>query len=188
MRKLFRRAGLAAGAALLAVVAWLGGLQATGNFHAVIPGEYYRSAQVDGDDLREWSQRHGIRSVVNLRGAHPGAAWYDEETAAARDLGLAHYDFRMSAAGHVDAAKADQLLALLRDAPKPVLVHCQGGSDRTGLATSLYLTAIAGWGEEAAEWQLSLLYGHIGIPGLSHAWPMDESWETLEPWLGFAAS
>ena len=183
-----RRAALAAGALVTAIAVWLGALQATGNFHAVIPGEYYRSAQVDGADLRNWSQRHGIRSVVNLRGAHPGEAWYDEEVATARDLGLAHYDFRMSASGRIDAARADALLAMLREAPKPVLVHCMSGADRTGLATSLYLTAVAGWGEEKVEWQLSLLYGHVGIPGLSHAWPMDQTWEALEPWLGFPAS
>jgi len=188
MRKLLGRGALAAGVVLLALIAWLGTLQATGNFHAVIPGEFYRSAQISGEDLRALAQRHGIRSVVNLRGANPGTPWYDAEVTVARDLGLAHYDFRMSASTHVEAAQAARLLALLRDAPKPVLVHCQSGADRTGLASSLYLAGIAGRDEEEAEWQLSLLYGHIGIPGLSHAWPMDLSWEALEPRLGFAAS
>lgn len=182
--------GLARAAGILAVAlaAWLAFLQATGNFHAVIPGEYYRSAQMDRASLSEWTREHRIRSVINLRGANPGDAWYDEEVAASAELGLAHYDFRMSAADHIPPAEAKALLDLLRAAPKPVLVHCRGGADRTGLVSSLYMWAVAGWGEEAAEWQLSLLYGHIGLPGLSRAWPMNESWESLEPWLGIEGS
>ena len=61
--------GLARAAGILAVAlaAWLAFLQATGNFHAVIPGEYYRSAQMDRASLSEWTREHRIRSVINLR-------------------------------------------------------------------------------------------------------------------------
>jgi hypothetical protein len=34
--------------------------------------------------------------------------------------------------------------------------------------------------EETAEGQLSIYFGHIGIPYLSSAYAMDESWEILE--------
>ena len=185
--RLGRIAGAAAAAAVGALM-YLAILHLTGNFHTVIAGEFYRSAQMQGDDLARWTDRHGIRSVVNLRGAHLGTDWYDAEIASARELGLAHFDVQMSAADHIDAATAETLLAVLKQAPKPVLVHCQGGADRTGLATSLYVSAVAGWGEEAAEWQLSFLYGHIGVPKLSYAWPMNQSWEALEPWLGWGNS
>src|SRR5688572_16573499 len=38
------------------------------NFHAIVPGRAYRSAQPTAADL-EWAVRaHGIRTVVNLRG------------------------------------------------------------------------------------------------------------------------
>lgn len=188
MKRFSVRALMAAAAALLACGLWLVYLRASGNFHSVIDGEVYRSAQPDGAELSDWVRRHGIASVVNLRGASPGAAWYEEELAAARDLGLAHYDFPMSAARVIGEADADSLLSLLRDAPKPLLIHCKSGADRTGLVSALYLAAIAGRGEEEAEWQLSLLYGHIGLWRLSHAWPMNVSWEDLEPWLGFAES
>lgn len=188
MRKLLRRICLAGGGVFLACLLWLGYLHVTGNFHAVIAGEFYRSAQIGRADLSAYVGRYGIASVVNLRGANPGTPWYDEEVAAAADLGIAHHDFRMSAGTEIDRIEADRLVALLRDVPKPVLVHCQAGSDRTGLASALYLAAIAGRGEEEAEWQLSLLYGHIGLWRLSAAWPMNISWEVLEPWLGFPES
>ena len=120
----------AAGILAVALAAWLAFLQVTGNFHAVIPGEYYRSAQVDRASLSEWTREHRIRSVVNLRGANPGDAWYDEEVAASAELGLVHYDFRMSAADHIPPAEAKALLDLLRAAPKPVLVHCRRAAGR----------------------------------------------------------
>lgn len=62
------------------------------------------------------------------------------------------------------------------------------GADRTGLTAAIYLAAIAGAGEHEAEKQLSIRYGHIGIPFVSRAYAMDETWEELEPWLGFNGS
>lgn len=94
----------------------------------------------------------------------------------------------MSASEQLPEARARELLELLRRAPKPILIHCQGGADRSGLAAALYLAAIANAGEERAESQMSLRYGHIAVPYLSAAYPMDESWEVLEPWLGFMGS
>jgi protein tyrosine/serine phosphatase len=67
-------------------------------------------------------------------------------------------------------------------------VHCRHGSDRTGLAMALYLATVHNVGEEEAEGQLSLWYGHFAIPYLSDAWPMDRSWDKMETALGFSAS
>jgi len=76
------------------------------------------------------------------------------------------------------------LIALLRSAPKPVLIHCKQGSDRTGLASALYLAALAKAGEPVSEEQLSVRYGHIAIP-LVGTYEMDRSFEAMEPRLGF---
>jgi protein tyrosine/serine phosphatase len=72
----------------------------------------------------------------------------------------------------------------MRDAPKPILIHCQAGADRTGLVSVLYLQQIAGIDEETAEEQLSVRFGHIGIPYLSSTFAMDRSWENLEKVFG----
>ncbi|MDB6454459.1 tyrosine-protein phosphatase [Falsirhodobacter sp. 20TX0035] len=76
-------------------------------------------------------------------------------------------------------------MALLRAAPKPVLIHCMSGADRTGLASALLLANL-NHDEDAAERQISFRYGHISIP-YTAAWPMDQSWEALEGWLGFSS-
>ncbi|WP_219928901.1 tyrosine-protein phosphatase [Palleronia abyssalis] len=60
-------------------------------------------------------------------------------------------------------------MQVIRDAPKPLLIHCRGGADRTGLTCALYVAGIDGRGEDAAEAQLSISYGHIGIPWVSKA-------------------
>jgi protein tyrosine/serine phosphatase len=75
------------------------------------------------------------------------------------------------------------LIALMRDAPKPILIHCLAGADRTGLASVIYLQQIAHIDEDTAEWQLSPIYGHLNLPFLK-AYAMDETWAGLEQLLG----
>jgi len=187
LRRIALRILAGLGALAVALALYLGTLQLTGNFHTVIAGELYRSAQPDAASIARWHARYGIRSIVNLRGAEPGEEWYDSEVAEAASLGMAHYDFRMSASRDIDSARAAELTAILREAPAPILIHCRSGSDRTGLAAALYLAHVAGRGEEEAEAQISLFYGHFSVP-VSATWAMDRSWEVLEPWLGFTGS
>lgn len=166
---------------------YLGGLQLTGNFHTVIAHELYRSAQPSPTQIAAYAATYGIRSIVNLRGANPGKDWYEAERAMAQRLGIQHLDFAMSAKRPLDDNRAAQLIALLRAVPKPVLIHCQAGADRTGLASALYLAAVARQGEEDAEGQLSVVYGHVGLPMLG-PYAMDETFERMEPALGFTGS
>lgn len=183
------RGGLGVATAAGAVLGgYLGFIALTGNFHPVVANEVYRSAQVSKADIAAYHETYGIRSILNLRGAAPGEAWYDEEIAASAALGVTHADFAMNASVQLSAAEAGQLIALMREMPKPLLVHCRHGSDRTGLAMSLYLAAISGADEATAEGQLSLWFGHFAVPVLSDAWPMDQSWERLEQGFGFGKS
>ena len=173
-------------AGVLALVGYLAFLHFNGNFHTVVEGELYRSAQVKGTQLSDYTAKVGLKSVLNLRGAAPGADWYKDEMAESARLGLVHADFELSASRKVTTEEAVKLIALMRLLPKPLLIHCKHGSDRTGLLSALYLAAIKGQGEDAALGQLSLRYGHFSVPYLSAAYPMDESWEDLEVSLKFA--
>jgi protein tyrosine/serine phosphatase len=177
---------------LVVLVIWAAGyfgyLYVSGNFHVVLPGELYRSGQVTPERLAAYQGRYGIRSVINLRGENAGADWYGKEVEAARTLGMSHFDFRMSAKEHLSVDQADTLISIMRTAPKPILIHCRSGADRSGLTAALYLAAVAGAGERKAERQLSIRFGHVGIPLLSRAYAMDATWEDLEPWLGFNGS
>ena len=70
--------------------------------------------------------------------------------------GVAHYDVRMSALRALDPDTRNAMLAILWQAPKPLLIHCRSGADRTGLIAALYLFAIEGQQAETAVQQLSL--------------------------------
>jgi protein tyrosine/serine phosphatase len=177
--------------AVLPVALFVGGfygnMLATTNFHPVVAGEVYRSSQPSANDIAEFQRQYGIKTIINLRGADNGRGWYDEEVAQAKELDINHIDFKMSAGRELTQSQAEELVALMRDVPKPLLIHCQAGADRTGLASALYLAAVAKVGESESERQMSILYGHISLP-ISHAYAMDRTFEKLEPWLGFPNS
>jgi protein tyrosine/serine phosphatase len=176
---------------VLPVVAIIGCFYAylieTTNFHPVIAGELYRSSQPSASTIAQLQKQYGIRTIINLRGDNSGHRWYDAEIAQAKELDINHIDFRMSSRHELSQEQAAQLVQLMRDAPKPLLIHCQAGADRTGLATALYLAAIGKSSERVAEAQMSIYYGHIGLP-ISAAYPMDATFEKLEPWLGLSSS
>jgi len=158
----------------LAVLHW------DGNFHAVIPGELYRSAQLSPTQIETYVRENGIRSIVNLRGENVKHDWYNQEVKTAQRLGIEHIDFKMSARKIMTPERADQLVDILRSAPKPILIHCQAGADRTGLVAVIYSQQIAGMDAKVAAQQLSIAYGHLSIPYLSKTYAMDESLQNLQ--------
>jgi protein tyrosine/serine phosphatase len=140
---------------------WAGFLQLTGNVHTVEPHQLYRSAQLDGDDLEALVRREGIVTILNLRGAAPGEAWYDEELQATTAAGAQHLDLAMSATQQPDEKTLRRLIEILRTAPRPLLVHCNKGADRSGLAAALYELLDANKSPAEAARQLSFRYGHF---------------------------
>lgn len=184
MHKVVNCFGLSFAAAGIAIGGYLGGLQLAGNFHEVKAGELYRSNQPSATQIARYSGEYGIKTIINLRGGNEGDKWYQEEKTAADHLGLTHIDFPMSASKQLTLAESNRLIEIMRDAPKPILIHCRSGADRTGLASVIYLSRIAGEDEDIAENQLSIRYGHIGIPYLSGTYAMDETWSKLETAFG----
>lgn len=167
--------------------AYLVQIQVDGNFHPIVEGEAYRSNQPNVERLTDYVKKYGIKTIVNLRGASPGKKWYEDEVATAKTLGVNYLEFGMSSSKPLSAESGEKLIALLENAPKPILIHCKSGSDRTGLASALYIAAISKGGEKSAESQLSLFYGHFGFP-LSPTYAMDRTFEILEPFLGYTDS
>jgi protein tyrosine/serine phosphatase len=131
------------------------------NFHAVTAGQVYRSGQMTGEQLADAIQRHGIKTVINLRGENGNQDWYLAETGTAQRLGVQHVDFALSAGQEVKDEEMDRILAAIQAAPKPLLIHCKSGSDRTGLVGALYLYSLEGQTARAAGHELSARYGHF---------------------------
>lgn len=157
--------------------------QLTGNFHEVLPGELYRSGQPSGEDIARYAQEKGIKTIINLRN-EKREAWYDAESDAAKANGIRLVDFPLSSAKELSVEDAELLVQVMKDAPKPILIHCEHGANRTGLASAIYVGAVAKKSEAAAEFQLSPFYGHIPIPGIGR-YAMYSSWDKFEETLGF---
>ena len=119
---------LAVVALALVVGSGAGCARALYNFGEIESGVLYRSAQPSPLFLRYLVARHGVRSLVNLRGRTPGF-----ESRFAAEHGLRLFSFDMSASRAPTQAQVDRFLEIVADeANHPILVHCRNGVDRTG--------------------------------------------------------
>jgi protein tyrosine phosphatase (PTP) superfamily phosphohydrolase (DUF442 family) len=151
----------AALAGALSLAGFVVHLVARHNFHSVSDGRVYRSAQMSSASLASAIRELGIRSVVNLRGDNTGADWYEAEINTAQQLDVRHFDFDLSAGREVTDAQMEKILATIDHAPKPVLIHCKNGADRSGLVGALYLYGLERQSAGEAGKQLTIFCGHI---------------------------
>ncbi len=130
------------------------------NWGVVESGALYRSNHPLPWQLAAAARRHGIRSVINLRG-HRQACGSDAlgRQEAAR-LGLAHADQPLESRGAPHKDRMQRLIGLYRTLPRPILIHCKSGADRTGLAAGVWRLIHGGTAAEAAS-ELSLRFGHV---------------------------
>lgn len=147
----------------LALGAYLLYVGISDNFHPITQGEAYRSAQLSGDELAGRIQRHGIKSVLNLRGENPKAQWYLDEIEVCRRLGVQHYDVRLSEALEPADDELAELQRIMREAPRPLLLHCRHGADRSGLVAAMWKLYIDSEPMDSAAKQLSLKFGHVPV-------------------------
>jgi hypothetical protein len=107
-------------------------------------------------------QTHGIRTVIDLR-AQPQAAWRSEcsallEANQARWISMPLWGSQLPT-----AAEAQALIHVLDNAEPPVLIHCVGGADRTGVASALLLLLHEDVDVPQARDQLSIRFGHLSF-------------------------
>ncbi|MDA8104161.1 MAG: dual specificity protein phosphatase family protein [Nitrospiraceae bacterium] len=138
-------------------------MEEQGNFHQVTPGEAYRSAQLDRDEFKYYIKKYHIKSVVNLRGKNADSPWYKEETEACAEQNVRHFDIPLSATDEPKEEDIRRLIEIFISAPRPLLMHCQAGADRSGLAAAIWKVVVDHEPKSEARKQLSLLYGHIPI-------------------------
>ncbi len=180
-RNWLRPAGRAVVLGLLAaLVAKLAGMFLTGNFHTIVPGQFYRSAQPSPARLDQLIRDHGIRTVVNLRGSCPSFDWYLEECRVSATLDASQEDVCLSAGRLPPVPELHRLIEILDRSERPVLFHCQRGADRTGLAAAVALLVETDVPFDQARQQLGLAYGHIalGRPG-----NLDMFFDLYQEWL-----
>jgi rhodanese/phosphatase family protein len=123
------------------------------NFCVVTPGVLWRGATPGREDAA-WLVQHGVRTVIslqlNMRHAFEGASldpdltrsviYFRVQDFIAVDV-LTHY--------HLDDHVA-YILAIIKEAPKPVFVSCRAGVDRTGIIAAAYRVLVQGKSQREA--------------------------------------
>ena len=121
----------------------LGCLEEAYNAETVVPGRIYRSCRPDERWYRYVAERYGVRHVVRLIGEEKRVPLPPP------DLKLKVTTLAWSSRDPPPRAELEKVLAIFDD-PDPVLVHCWGGSDRTGYAVAAYRILRQGWSAEDA--------------------------------------
>jgi protein tyrosine phosphatase (PTP) superfamily phosphohydrolase (DUF442 family) len=128
-----------------------------GNLVEVIPGEIYRSAQPSVSELSRWTNALGLRSLLNLR--RGGGGLLEDERQFAAEHALEYHLVGMSSGGMPPPAALRGVVRALDSAPRPLLLHCGAGIERSGLAATL-ARLLAGDDPASARAELSLARGY----------------------------
>jgi hypothetical protein len=148
------------------------------NFHWIVPGEAARGAQAWAGFLGPFLGGRGIKALINLRGPNPNYSWWRHETATCKARGIAHLDVMLDSRSLPTREMLVRLFDAFDAAPKPFLVKCSGGQDRTSLAAALYLIHRDGWSARAAAEQQFASWPYLHNPKEHQRW--------LKPFLAFA--
>ena len=131
------------------------------NFHAIVDGQVYRSAQPAPELLKEWVRRYGLKTVINLRG-YSRQPFHSAELQALKDVGVEMVDIHFAASRLPTRQWLGRLIEALETAERPILLHCRDGIERSGVGSVLAAMAIGGQDYATARQQLSLRYLYVG--------------------------
>src|ERR1700748_130994 len=148
------------------------------NFHWVVPGEAARAMQAWAGGLKTFLKRRGIKAIINLRGRNDDLSWWKKETAAAESIGVAHLDAMLDPRKLPTRNMLVPLIESFDTPPKPFLLKCSGGQDRTSFAAALYLIHRDGWQAMAAARAQFARFPHLHFPKTHQRW--------LKPFVEFA--
>ena len=115
------------------------------NFHWIREGEAARSSQAHFGGLKQLMLRHGLKAIVNLRGENSDLSWWRYERRVCAAIGARHFDTMLDSRKLPTQAMLVCLVDVLEESPRPLLLKCSGGQDRTGLGAALFLIMREGW-------------------------------------------
>lgn len=131
---------------------------------AIVPGVLYRSGQLDPEDLQQQIDLRGIKTVVNL------GSTKDWDAAVCQANGVKYIRVPVGDVWQMDGLPNPEangkvfpkpdLSAVWRaiddPAARPVLIHCWGGTHRTGVFVAKYRIEQQGWSARDAIDEMKL--------------------------------
>ena len=126
----------------------------------ITPG-VLRSNQPSPQRLQRYKAM-GIKTVVSLRGNACSKSFNQLEKQACAHLGLnLHYIVGVGARDLKSREIILSALDILETIPRPFVMHCKSGADRTGFISALYLICVEGVPVAQAAQQLARKYIHL---------------------------
>jgi tyrosine-protein phosphatase SIW14 len=114
----------------------------------------YRSAQPNFSKANGTPTGRGIKSILNLR--------EESEQIEVENQHMKYFQLRLNVLSNVTVEDFDLIVQTLSNPTnQPILVHCQSGADRTGVACAAYRMAVDGW-SLAEAWEELECYGGGG--------------------------
>lgn len=107
------------------------------NFHR-ISGEAFRSSQPTMWQLRRMVKRHGIKTIINLKGANAKSAYWAFEREQCEKLGIHMVDVAIYSRSLPDAARIRRAKEVFESVEYPIWIHCKAGADRAGIYSTFY--------------------------------------------------
>lgn len=130
------------------------------NFHEVEKGLCYRSKQLTPEKLASYIKEYGIKTVINLRKESTSKSLRSEKDVCNR-AGISFIHIPLDGKKLPDKKSVAAMLKTLESAPKPFVIHCLIGRDRTGLFCALYALKCQNKSLSEALTQLSFeKFGH----------------------------
>ena len=137
------------------------------NFAWVVDGVLARSGRPTPADY-PWVDAN-FKEVISFEGE--AEDWKEADGLAVPLLSMPISAWQIYVSGISQTYLNEILGAIEQAAPKPILVHCQHGEDRTGLIVAAYRVRKYGWTKEAAMAE-ALRFGYRGYLnfGLNKTW------------------
>jgi|SRR5947209_5501491 len=115
---------------------------------ARVSPDLYRAGQLTNEGVENLARApFRIRTVVSLRLFHDDIRRLSPGLLTRYGM---HYDRIRELAGFPRESEMVQFLGLVVTAPKPILIHCNLGADRTGLLCAVYRVVFEGWTKDEA--------------------------------------
>lgn len=161
------------------------------NFHWVVPGEAARAMQDWAGGLGAFLRRRGVRAIINLRGRNQDLNWWKKETTIAQAGGIAHFDAMLDSRKLPTREMLERLIECFDAAPRPFMLKCSGGQDRTSFAAALYLIHRDGWSAMQSAQAQFARFPYLHFPKRQQRWlkafldfaQQDSHGQPLKDWI-----
>jgi hypothetical protein len=149
------------------------------NLYEVIPGQVFRCARLSGERLDELIRRRGVRTVVTFTVANDPHLWYVTQKRVCQTRRVELQPFSLRDDRIPSQSTLVNLVAILDQCPRPILVEAHRGIDQSGFTTAV-AQLLAGVPPSQALRQFDMKYGQFGGPEHS---PLGQALLAYRDWL-----